>query len=84
MGVSVKPFVTRSVLSGVLHKMGYSRATDEQESVIGGFVYGKDVFVSLPTGSGTMLCVLAALDTTLAVSRCIPLRNATLMIQLSA
>ena len=30
LGVSVKPSVTRSMLSGVVHKMGYSRATDEK------------------------------------------------------
>ena len=30
---------------------------DEQKDAITAFLYGKDVFVSLPTGSGKLLCI---------------------------
>ena len=36
--------------------MGYDRATDDQKEAVKAFVLGKDVFVSLPTGSGKSLC----------------------------
>ena len=36
--------------------LGYKQLKTEQEQVIMEFVKGKDVFVSLPTGSGKSLC----------------------------
>ena len=36
--------------------MGYSSLRPDQEKVVVAFMKGKDVFVSLPTGSGKSLC----------------------------
>ncbi len=44
------------ILLSVVQKMGYDRATDDQKKVVEAFVFGKEVFVSLPTGSGKSVC----------------------------
>ncbi len=52
--------VPTSVAIGAIHKsvqaLGYSAPTQEQEEVIFNFISGRDLFVSLPTGSGKSLC----------------------------
>ena len=54
--------VMRSVVDGAIatavNKLGY-KATSHQEKAIRELVLGKDVFVSLPTGSGKSLCYAA-------------------------
>ena len=43
-------------LAEVVKKLGYHKLKGKQEEVILAFVNSKDVFVSLPTGSGKSLC----------------------------
>ena len=45
-----------SALSRAATKLGYSTLLSQQERVVRAFVQGRDVFVSLPTGSGKSLC----------------------------
>ena len=40
----------------VFSRLGYQEVKTEQLEAIAGFVKGKDVFVSLPTGSGKSVC----------------------------
>ena len=37
-------------------QLGYSLGKPEQEEVVGAFVQCRDVFVSVPTGCGKLLC----------------------------
>ena len=39
-------------------ELGFSELTPEQAVVVENFVRGRDVFVSLPTGSGKSLCYI--------------------------
>ena len=43
-------------LAEVVQKVGYHKLKGKQEEVILAFVNSKDVFMSLPTGSGKSLC----------------------------
>ena len=43
-------------VSAASKKLGYVKLKPEQKSVIEEFLKGRDVFVSLPTGSGKSLC----------------------------
>ena len=45
--VSVQQAITQSV-----KELGYDQPTDDQTEVLQRFVSGRDVFISLPTGSG--------------------------------
>ena len=44
-----------AVLKAV-HTLGYDQPTDDQKDAIRSFLSRKDVFVSLPMGSGKSLC----------------------------
>ena len=46
-----KEAITRA-LQVTVKEMGYSEMRSKQEEVVGHFLSGRDVFVSLPTGSG--------------------------------
>ena len=46
---------TEAVMTAACH-MGFSKLTPHQEQATIAFVNGKDVFVSLPTGSGKTVC----------------------------
>ena len=50
-----KEAITRA-LQVTAKEMGYFEMRSKQEEVVGHFLSGKDVFVSLPTGSGKSLC----------------------------
>lgn len=50
---SVKQAITESI-----KELGYESPTQEQEEVVLKFISGRDVFVSLPTGSGALLVFL--------------------------
>ena len=41
------------ILLSMVQKMGYDRPTDDQKKAVEAFVLGKDIFISLPTGSGS-------------------------------
>ena len=56
IGVSISKPVFRRIFLSVIQNMGYDRSTDDQRKAVEAFVLGKDVFVSLPTGSGKSLC----------------------------
>ena len=45
-----------SAISSAAQKLGFSQLKPEQKSVVEVFLKGRDVFVSLPTGSGKSLC----------------------------
>ena len=47
-----------AILNAV-QRLGYDNPTDEQGQAVRQIVLGKDVFVSLPTGSGKSLCFAA-------------------------
>ena len=53
-----RPTIDRAIAEAVW-KLDYSRATDNQANAIREFVAGRDVFVTLPTGSGKSLCYAA-------------------------
>ena len=53
-----RPTIDRAIAEAV-RKLDYSRATDDQANAIREFVAGRDVFVTLPTGSGKSLCYAA-------------------------
>ena len=44
------------VLASTAKEMGYGELRTKQETVVRQFLCGRDVFVSLPTGSGKSLC----------------------------
>lgn len=45
-----------SAITAAAQDLGYSQLTSHQSLVLHEFLSGKDVFVSLPTGSGKSLC----------------------------
>ena len=53
-----RPTIDRAIAEAVW-KLDYSRAPDDQANAIREFVAGRDVFVTLPTGSGKSLCYAA-------------------------
>ena len=58
IGTLVSKADLEMILLSVVQKMGYEydRPTDDQKKTVEAFVLGKDVFISLPTGSGKSLC----------------------------
>ena len=48
--------VATDTIRKVAVSLGYSKLKPEQEKAILSFVFGNDVFVSLPTGYGKSLC----------------------------
>ena len=56
IGTLVSKADLEMILLSVIQKMGYDRPTDDQKKTVEAFVLGKDVFISLPTGSGKSLC----------------------------
>ena len=48
--------VVRGVITEAVQALGYRLSTREQLLVTEQFVSGRDVFVSLPTGSGKSVC----------------------------
>ena len=55
LAISVQASVFKSVLRSVVQTIGY-RSPMNKEKVATSFVCGKDVFISLPTGSAKSLC----------------------------
>ena len=46
----------RVAILGSIQSLGYDSPTENQKSAINMFVRGNDVFISLPKGSGKLLC----------------------------
>ena len=55
MHIHNRSVVDRAIVHAV-NRLGYRQPTDEQREIVNKFVKGRDVFVSLPTGSGKSLC----------------------------
>ena len=70
--MAVKAEAVNNRLSAIIQKaactVGYPNLRSEQERAVLAFMLGKDVFVSLPTGSGKSLCY-TILPTTFIVLR---------------
>ena len=49
------PVIDVAILEG-FQKLGYDRPTQEQAQTVRSFMFGSDVFVMQPTGSGKSLC----------------------------
>ena len=47
-----------AAISHAVRRLGYSVIRPEQKQVVEGFVLGRDVLVSFPTGSGKSLCFM--------------------------
>lgn len=63
-----------SAVRGAFERLGYHSVRDEQMEAVRAFLKGRDVFVSLPTGSGKSLCygcLPLAFDSLLCSSRSI-------------
>ena len=56
LGFSVEPLCLRRVISDVGRDGGYKELTTNQVDAITAFLHGKDVFISLLTGSGKSVC----------------------------
>ena len=39
-----------------VHSLGYERPNEDLATIVNEFLKGRDVFVSLPTGAGKLLC----------------------------
>ena len=51
--------IVHVAILNAVQRLGYDSPTDEQSQALRQIVLGKDVFVSLPTGSGKSLCFAA-------------------------
>ena len=54
-----------SAISSAAQKIGYSQLKPEQKTVVEAFLKGKDVFVSLPTGTHSIMCAQASINCSL-------------------
>ena len=53
---AIEAALFEQIVSDAGEKIGYPDLKDEQRKAVAAFIQGKDVFVSLPTGSGKSLC----------------------------
>ncbi len=51
-------FPVKVAILSAYQTLGYDRPTEDQERAVTEFMYGRDVFISLPTGSGKSLCFI--------------------------
>ncbi len=58
LGASFPAETVKVAILSAYQTLGYVRPTEDQERAITEFVYGRDVFISLPTGSGKSPCFI--------------------------
>lgn len=56
LGFAVSKSFLRLAVTESVQELGYEKPTPDQEEAIVKFVSGRDVFISLPTGSGKSVC----------------------------
>lgn len=56
LGFTVALSFLRQAIAESIRELGYNKPTPDQEESVLSFVSGRDVFISLPTGSGKSVC----------------------------
>ncbi len=58
LGISFSTVSVKRAILSVFQRLGFDRPSEDQEKAVTEFLYGQDVFVGLPTGSGKSMCFI--------------------------